>query len=289
MSDEKVTVFGATGNVGRELLPLLTRAGVPTVAVTRDVSRAAASPSVTWVEADMADRRSLSRTMEGSRAVFIASGLGEGFVQEQSNVAEVAKAQDVKHIVKLSMTGVAKDSPFYIAALNYQAEEAVKAAGVAWSMLRPHSFMQNWLRPEFAGTIRQERKILEATGEGRKPFIDTRDIAEVAFTILMSPDAHAGRSYELTADTAVSYREVAAAIGGAIGAAVTFVPLTSEQARTRLEKRGVPPFLISTFLAIAAGQRSGKADVTSSAVRDILGKPTRTIQGFANDYANAFR
>lgn len=289
VQNRKVTVFGATGNVGKELLPFLSQAGVSTIAVTRDKARAKALPSVTWMEADMADRQSLHKTMDSSRAVFLASGLGEGFVEEQANVAGIAKAQGVEQIVKLSMNGVAEDSPFYIAALNYRAEEAVKAAGPGWTMLRPHSFMQNWLRPDFANTVRQERKIIEATGDGTKPFIDTRDIAEVAFRILTSPDGHAGQAYELTADEAVNYSQVAEAIGKAIGENVEFVPLTSEEARQRMEKRGVPPFLIHTFIAIAEGQRDGKADFTTSSVRDILGKPSRTVEGFANDYADIFR
>ncbi|HEV2479180.1 MAG TPA: hypothetical protein VGS79_05940 [Puia sp.] len=64
-----VTVFGATGKIGGELLKLLSQAGVPTIAVSPrsrgavalggSVAPAGLLPGVTWMEADITDPASL--------------------------------------------------------------------------------------------------------------------------------------------------------------------------------------------------------------------------------------
>lgn len=271
-----ITVFGASGKVGRELLPFLSEAKIPTLAVTRNKATAKKMPFIQWVEADMADRESLDRTMENSRLVFLPSSVGEKFVEEQNNVIKVAKAQGVEHIVKISSPGVAKDSPFFIARLNYETEELLKASGLNWTILQPNSFMQNWLG-EFSETVKKERKIYEATGDGKKPFIDTRDIAEVVFRILTSPERHINQTYLLTADDAVSYGQIAEAISKAIGEKVDFISLTPEEAKQRMEKKGMPPFLIQTFMAIADGQRNGNAAFVNHHARDILGNQPKKL------------
>lgn len=284
---QNITVFGATGKVGKELLSFMANPELPTIAVTRNKSKAKESPFTEWMEANMADKESLYKTMDNSKAVFLASSVSEKFVEEQHNVIEVAKAQGVEHIVKLSSASATKDSPFFITRLNYETEELVKASGLAWTILQPNSFMQNWLG-EFSETIKNERKIYEATGEGKKPFIDTRDIAEVAYRVFLSPEKHSSQTYFLTGEEAVSYGQVAEAISKVLGTTVEFIPLTLEEAKQRMERKGLPPLMVQTFLAIAEAQRNGKATFVNSQVRDILGKPARTIDGFVKDYTSWF-
>jgi uncharacterized protein YbjT (DUF2867 family) len=226
--------------------------------------------------------------MENSKLVFLASSVSEKFIEEQNNVIEVAKERGVEHIVKISSPGATKNSPFFIAKLNFEVEELLKASGLNWTILQPNSFMQNWLG-EFSETIKKERKIYEGTGEGKKPFIDTRDIAEVAFTILTNPQKHSNKTYLLTADEGVSYGQVAEAITKAIGEKVEYISLTMDELEQRMKQKGLPPYLIQTFMAIADGQRNGKANIVSSAVKDILNKPSRTIDDFAIEYAGWFK
>ncbi|MCF6405134.1 SDR family oxidoreductase [Chitinophaga filiformis] len=284
----KITIFGATGKIGKELLTFLSAAGITAIAVTRNKNKAKEMPSVEWVEANMLSKATLYNTMKNSKVVFLASSINDNFVEEQNNVIEVAKEQGVTHIVKLSSPGAVKNSPFFIAKLHFEVEESLKASGLSWTILQPNSFMQNWLG-EFSETIKRERKIYEGTGDGKKPFIDTRDIAEVAFKILTNPAEHSNQTYLLTADEAVNYAEVAEAISNAIGDNVQFIPLTIDELEQRMKRKGMPPLMIQTFIAIAEGQRQGKATFTNTIVKDILNKPSRTIHDFAMDYASWFK
>lgn len=288
-----VTVFGATGKIGMELLRFLSAAGVKTLAVTRDKNKAVNMPYVDWAEADMANKESLYKTMDDTKAVFLLSGHSSNFVIEQGNVIEIAKEQGVGHIVKLSSGAVDKNSPFYIpgsfiAKVHEEVETILKSSGVSWTLLQPNGFMQNWLG-ELAQTVKQERKIYEATGEGKRAYVDLCDIAEVAFRILINPEQHVGKAYLLTGNQAVNFKEIAAIISDEIGEDVEFIPLSPEEAWQRMEKKGVPAMAIQSILAYAEAQRNNKAAYVSSAVKDILDKPGRTVKAFVKDHIDLFQ
>ena len=287
-SQKYITVFGATGKVGSELIRFLSDAAIPTIAVTRNKRKAKELPHVEWLEADMADKATLVNTMENSRAVFLASGVSRNFVTEQTNVIVTAKECGVQHLVKLSSPGADKNAPNFISRPNGEVEEVLKTSGPDWTILQPNSFMQNWLGA-FSQTIQKERRIYEATGDGRKPYIDTRDIAEVAFTILTNPSKHRNETYLLTGGEAVNYYQVAEAISHVTGEEVVYVPLTDEEAKQRMEAKGIPPVMVNTFLAIAEGQRNGQATFVNDIVARLLNKPARTIADFARDYAASFQ
>ena len=169
-----------------------------------------------------------------------------------------------------------------------QAEQAVKASGLTWHILQPQAFMQNWLG-EVATTVRTEGKLYEAAGEGRKPFLDARDIAEVAFTLLTQPERFASQTFRLSGGEALSYYQVADALTQATGTPVTYVAQTPDEARQRLLAKGLPAWLIDTVLGIALDQRAGTAErALTTDVQTILGKLPRTVYDFAREYRAAF-
>jgi uncharacterized protein YbjT (DUF2867 family) len=104
----------------------------------------------------------------------------------------------------------------------------VRTSGLAWTILRPNTFMQNYASgPAFDG-LRTRRAILEPAGAGRSAFVDVRDIAAVAAAVLAAPDGehavrHAGRTYVLTGPAALDRMAVAAAFSAALGEPVTYV------------------------------------------------------------------
>jgi uncharacterized protein YbjT (DUF2867 family) len=284
-----IIVFGATGKIGTALLQFFSQAEIPIVAVTRNKSKAPVIPFVEWKEADMNDRSSLYSIITAGSSIFLTSSVNDTFIQTQQNVIQIAREQGAAHIVKLSSGAADKNSSFLIARSHGEAEELLKDAGTPWTILRPEGFMQNWLG-ELARTVREERRIYEATGDGKRAYIDLRDIAEVAFTILSHPEDHAGNIYSLTGGEAVNYSQVAAAISQAINEeTVIYIPLTMEEARQRMEQKGMPAWAIDTFLAYAAVQRSGRAAPPSDHVQVILKKPARSLGTFVQDHLESFK
>lgn len=251
-----ITLFGATGGIGSELLRLFVAGKIPVVAVTRNKSKAVELPFVTWVEADMNKPESLSPVLAESRYVFIATTVNDEVVTAQCNVIDVAVAQGVQHIVKVSSAAANPDSPFFIAKVHGQIESHLKASGIDATILRPTGFMQNWLGG-LVHTVKAQRKIFDAAGDGKRAYIDIRDIAEVAFTVLQDPAKHTAHTYLLTGDEAVNYARVAELLTEAIGERVNYIPVTAEVARQHLAAKGLPAWAVDSIVGYAEAQREG--------------------------------
>src|SRR2546428_5469915 len=99
-------------------------------------------------------------------------------------------------------------------------------------MLRQHAYMQNWLG-DVAESVRAEGLIYSPIGDGRVPFIDTRDIAAVAAEVLLHPEVHVGKKYVLTGGTAVGFADLAGVLSEATGRKITYRPISMEEARAR--------------------------------------------------------
>ena len=205
----------------------------------------------------------------------------------QRNAIAAARGAGVTHVVKLSAFGASPHSNSLIGRFHYEIERELQETGLAWTMLRPHHFMQNLLSQ--ADNIINEGVVYSSSGDGRIPFVDTRDIAAVAAATLTQP-GHTGKKYVVTGSEALSYREATEILGQAIGRPLRFVDEPFDQARARLTRAGQPAWLVDSLLAIAAYQRAGgPTETITSVVADLTGKPPRTFAEFARDYAARFQ
>ena len=154
-------------------------------------------------------------------------------------------------------------------------------------MLRPHHFMQNLLAQ--AEYVIKEGVIYSASGDGKIPYVDGRDVAAVAVATLTTP-GHVGKKYVLTGSEAMSYRQAAEIIGAVIGKPVRFIDESPDEARARRVREGLPPAVIESALAIAACQRAGGKTVTiTSTIAELTGRPPRTVAEFVREHAASFR
>jgi len=281
-----IVVTGATGTIGRAVLRRLSNAGVEALALSRAPSRGPSLPHVRWARADLAEPDTLRAPFDDADRLFLLTGNARSMTRLQTNAVEAAAASGVEHVVKLSARGARPESKSAIGRWHHEVEASLRQTGMAWTMLRPHVFMQNLL--DQAGRIRSRGEVRAASGDGRIPFIDTRDIADVAAAVLTG-DGHAGRTYLLTGGVALDYDQVAAAIGAATGRTVEYVAERPGEARARLEAEGLPEWLVDSRLALAAYHRAGgeTARVTRD-VFEVTGHPPRSIAQFAYDHRSAF-
>jgi uncharacterized protein YbjT (DUF2867 family) len=283
-----ITVTGSTGTIGSELTRLLSGAGVPTRAVFRRARTPQRLDSVAWLQADLRDERVLEPALAGTTRLFLLTDNQAGFGELQIRVLQAAESVGVAHVVKLSALGASNHSKSWIAREHWQVEQALQNTSMTWTLLRPHAFMQNWLG-EVADSVRRNGVIESPIGGGRVPFIDTRDIAAVAFEALLHPELHAGHRYFLTGGEAVGFADVAAALTELTGRTVAYRPISMEEERARLQAAGVQPEQLDAVLAIAAYQRAGgPTSIVSDKVAHILGRAPRTIRDFLGDHAERF-
>ena len=281
-----ILVTGSTGLIGSEVVRLLSQAGVPARALVRSRSPQPERPGVTPVIGDLARPETLPSAFAGGTKLFLLTGNVENTVALQRNAIAAARGAGVTHVVKLSAFGASPHSNSLIGRFHYQVERELQESGLGWTILRPHHFMQNLLRQ--ADNIITESAIYSSSGDGRIPFVDTRDIAAVAVATLTQP-GHTGKKYVITGSEALSYRQATEILAQAIGRPLRFVDEPFDQARARLTGAGQPAWLVDSLLAIAAYQRAGgPTETITSVVADLTGRPPRTFAEFARDHAARF-
>jgi uncharacterized protein YbjT (DUF2867 family) len=218
-----IVVTGATGNVGRPLVPALAAAGEQVTAVARRPSGMAAPPGGRPRHADLAQPERLEPILDGADALFLLVA-GE----DPQGILDVAKAGGVRRVVLLSSRGAGTRPKLYRHPRAF--EDAVCQSGLDWTVLRPGGFDSNALA--WVELVRSQRTVAAPFPDVGLPMIDPADIAEVAVTL--RDGRHAGRTYELTGPTPISPRQRAQAIGDALGTPVRFVEQRREQARAQM-------------------------------------------------------
>ena len=282
-----ILVTGSTGLIGSEILRLLSHAGVPARALVRNPSRGQALPGITWVKGDLASPETLGSVFAGCAKLFLLTGNVEDASELQRHAIAAARHAGVAHVVKLSAFGASTHSTSMIGRMHHQIEKELQDSGVPWTMLRPHHFMQNLLSQ--ADNIINDSVVYSSSGDGKIPFVDTRDIAAVAVVTLTEP-GHTGKKYVITGGEALSYRQATDILGEALGRPLRFIDEPVDDARARLTRAGQPSWLVDSLLAIAAYQRAGgPTETITSVVADLTGKPPRTFAAFARDCSAAFR
>ena len=282
-----ILVTGGTGMVGGEVVRLLSQQGVAARALVRDPSKAQELPGIAWVTGDLSKSETLTAAFNGAETLFLVSGIGEDTVALQHNAIEAARNTGVKHIVKLSAFGASDHSKAPICLWHYQIEKEMQGSGMDWTILRPHHFMQNLLSQ--TKYIVNDGVVYSASGDGKIPYIDARDIAAVAAVTLTKP-GHQRKKYVITGTEAISYRDATEIIGKTIGRQLRFVDESPDQSRARRVREGYPPAIVESALAISAYQRAGGKTLTiTTVVSDLTGRPPRTFTEFTGDHAGTFR
>jgi uncharacterized protein YbjT (DUF2867 family) len=281
-----ILVTGGTGAIGGELLRLLSQAGISARALARDTSKAQAVPGITWVAGDLSKPATLSPAFEGAEKLFLLTSYYEDMVELQHNAIVAARAAGISHVVKVSAFAATDHSRAPVGRWHYQVEQELKGSGMGWTILRPHHFMQNLLTQ--LDYIVNEGAVYSASGDGKIPYVDLRDVAAVAFVTLTQP-GHLGKIYVVTGSEAISYREAAEIIGAEIGKQLRFIDETQDEARARRTREGLPPAVIESALAISAYQRAGGKTVTiTTTIADLTGRPPTTFAEFAHEHAADF-
>jgi uncharacterized protein YbjT (DUF2867 family) len=266
---QKILILGGTGKTGRRIARRLHAAGLP----VRTASRTGSD-----IAFDLDDPATWAPALDGVTAAYIVEpnrrpGSIAGFVAD-------AVAAGVRRLVLLSAFGIddADDGHPLKAA-----ERAVRNAGVDWTILQPTWFAQNfsesfWLPGIRAGTLALP------TGDGRTPFVDAEDIADVAVAAL-TDDGHSGRTYQLTGPRAISFDEATDLIGKAAERTIHHVDIDPEVFVERQVTGGVPPDVARLLTGLLVAIRDGRAAALGDGVQRALGRPPRSFEDYVTETA----
>ena len=282
-----ILVTGAGGNVGRPLLEELITTKVPVRAAHRSAEKStrARAAGLDAVTLDYGRPETLGPALDGVDALFLLGSGGMGQTEGEINVVRAAKDAGVRRIVKLSVIGAAEEE-FGFARTHRPVERAIESSGLAWTFLRPASFMQNFVN-YMAPTIRARHAIYTLIPDATFNHVDTRDVARVAATVL-ARGGHDGRAYTLTGTRSFSYRDAAATIGSVTGTPVQVVGLPEADMRAGMKANGIPDFYADLLVDLDRWYESGKADVVTTSIHDVTGREPTSFEQFVGDFRKEF-
>jgi uncharacterized protein YbjT (DUF2867 family) len=278
-----IVVTGATGNIGSHVVRELVRRKATVRALSRDPSKLR-SEGHDVKKADLLDPASLDAAFAGAEKVFLVAG-SRDLPRASANAAAAAKRAGVRHLVMVSSGTIRIKPEPTIARWHREAEDVMKASGIAWTFLRPDNFASNTLR--WAGMIRAQSAVFAPAGGSSAP-IDPRDIGDVAVAALTGP-GHDGKTYVLTGPALMTAADQVEAIGAALEKALRFVPVPADGARAGMLKSGMDEEMADAILQlILAGRIEGEERLTST-VRDVAGHEARPFSDWVRDHVHAFR
>ena len=282
-----ILVTGATGTVGRELVPQLLERGQVVRAMSRTPEKASAlfGADVEVVRGDFDDRARLQAAIDGVERVFLLTAQMGGRPPD-ATVCTLAAQAGVRQIVRLSVLEAGGDEHDPVTGWHTAAENAIKASGLAWTFLRPGGFMSNTLG--WAETIRRERTVRALFADQKVAWIDPYDIAAVAARVL-TEEGHAGQAYPLSGPQALSPREQAAILARALGTAIDVVDLPPAQVREAMIAQGMPPEGADAVLAARGSGASQRGMTVFPTVERITGRPPRSYAEWVDVHLGAFR
>lgn len=260
-------VLGGTGKTGRRVAARLAERGIP----VRLGSRSADPPfdweaPSTWAPA-----------LRGAAAVYLSyypDLAVPGAVEAVRSFVGRAEAAGVRRLILLSGRGEEEAQ---------RAEQVVRDAGVEWTIVRCAWFAQNFsenylLEPVLAG------EIALPAGEGREPFVDAEDIAEVAVAAL-TKDGHAGQLYELTGPRLLTFAEAIGEIAAATGREIRYVQVSPEEYVAALEEHGVPADFVWLVNYLFTTVLDGRSASLADGVQRALGREPRDFAVYARETA----
>jgi uncharacterized protein YbjT (DUF2867 family) len=275
-------VIGATGTVGRHLVPQLVRRGQSVRALVRNPA-ADLPAGVDRAVGDLADPASLVPALDGVDAVYLACGNQPAQAAFESAAIDAAAAAGVRRIVKLSTSDAAIGSPAAFADAHGRIEAHLRASGIDHVLLKPTFMMTNLLA---AAEGVQHAGAIFLPGAGAKvAMIDPRDVADVAAVALTET---VGRELVLTGPAVVTFDDVAAELSAITGRRIGFVPVPDDAAVGQLVASGAPEWYATNVVAVFGLLRQGVQAQTRDTVHTVLGREPRSLSAFVRDHAAVF-
>ena len=285
-----ILITGATGQVGKELVKGLLEHKVPFRAVAHSQSSAESlkAQGIETVRADLSQPKELQTALAGVERVFLLTPSSLVQAQIENGIIDAARQAGVQHVVKLSVLDADTDDPRQtLFKAHAQVEDYLKSSGLAYTILRPNAFMQNFDRVN-ASTIKGQGAIYVSAGDGQISFVDTRDIAAVALAALTSSE-HAGKTYDLTGPQSLAYHEVAQKFTAHLGKPVQYVPLDDEAMRQGMLGGGVPAWYADGLVELYRFYREGKGATVADGVSRATGQPARTLDAYITNHLGLFQ
>jgi uncharacterized protein YbjT (DUF2867 family) len=274
----------APGLIGNHVIPAFIEIGVPVLAGSR---RGLSVGNANGVAVDMRDRASLARALRGIATVALVIPDVVDMESIGLNVVSAAKCAGVNRLLWFSSFGAKPENQALFSCRHPVIDEAVRASGIPYTILRPNFFMQDFTA-FYAETIRATGTIFLPLGDARISHLDLRDLAEAAVATLKD-DRQLNCTFDLSGPEALHTSQVAKHIGSAVGRPIRYQPITASAMEASFRDAAMDPWFAAGLAELYAWVRdSGVASEVTDTAEQLLGRKPTSFRQFASDHRSAF-
>jgi len=248
----RVFLTGGTGFVGNEVLKQLVAAGHTARCLIRSGSegKLAVREGVEVRHGDVTEPETLEGALKGCDAIIHLVGIIREFpgqritfermhVEATRNAVEAAEAQGVKRYLQMSANGTRRNADCAYHKTKWQAEEAVRASSLDWTIFRPSLiFGPGDAFVNMLADMMRKLPVMPVIGDGkyRMSPVAVEDVAASFVKALTMPET-VGQTFHCGGPQSYSYDELLDLIGSALG-------------KSHVAKLHHPVFLMKTAAAL---------------------------------------
>ena len=274
-------VTGASGHLGRlvaeELLERVPPADVVLVTRHPEAMRDMTDRGVTVRRGDFDEPDSLAEAFAGGERLLLISTLAVGRRVAQHRAAiEAASTAGIRHLVYTSFPHPGPDHPVGPIATEHGETEAIlQDSGLDWTVLRNATYAELQVIPGALAVA--GGKLYTNAGDGRLVSVSRHDCAAAAAAALTG-DGHAGMTYDITGEEALTQTQLADLLSEVSGRQVELIPVGDRMLAWGLTRNGAPKPVARAIVAFGKAIREGYYDVVDPAVSRLTGRPPRTLR-----------
>jgi len=293
MSNELFLITGATGATGGYAIAELLAKSARVRAMVHSQDERAEKLRAKGVEVivgDLLDPRAIRRAVDGITGAYFVYPIHQGKLADgTAYFAEAAKEAKLRAIVNMSQISARPDAVSYAALSHWYSERIFDWAGIPVTHLRPTFFME-WLMYGFQLPLIAQHDLLKVpAGEGRHAPIAAEDQGRVIASILLNPDDHIGKIYNLYGAAEMNHSELASAVGEALGRKITYENERFDAFESRLTEVGMTPYFIQHIVNVYRDYNAGVFAGTNDVVRELTGRAPVTVKEYVKANLESFQ
>jgi uncharacterized protein YbjT (DUF2867 family) len=276
-----ILVTGAAGKTGRAVINALAAAGARVRAMVRRREQIVALQALGAAEAvigSFEDADSLRRAATGALAIYhICPNVSRDELAYARSVATAARDCRVRRFVYHSVLHPQIEAmPHHWRKMRV--EEMLMRADFALTVLQPTAYMQNILGA-WRSIASDGVWTIPYPADARISLVDLDDVAAAA-ALVLTQEGHDGATYELAGTAPLSQREVAAAMGAALGKTVRIEEQDVETWQAGAEAGGMEANARSELAAMFRYYASHGLHGNPNTLRWLLGRAPNDLGRF---------
>ena len=281
-----ICITGSGGTLGSEVIRQLISEKISFRGAffSKEKAKTARLKGIEAVTIDYNTPETLLAAFQGCEKLFLLGPNTPDQTRLELNAVEAAKTAGIRHIVKQSVMGAA-DQSYSLAKVHYPVEEAIKSSGIAWTFLRPNSFMQN-LVTYMGESIKTQRVFYSSSSTAGISHVDVRDIATVALKALTT-QGHEQMAYALTGPEAWTYDKLADELTKALGRKIRHINLSTTDYKSGMLAQGMPEEIADRMLDLERYFREGNASRITNDIKQVTGQEPRPYSEYIRQIADS--